>query len=102
MHAQFDDFESLVLDLASCPTQLAELVSDALAAIGSVDASSQGMGGMWFTVDGAPVVWHEHFLDDIIAHLVLSSNHSGDLTNSDFEPLGITAHQVILAQQYDV
>jgi hypothetical protein len=102
MHAQLDDFESLVLGLAAHPTQLAEIKTDSLAAIGLVDASGQGMGGVWFTVDGDPLVWREHFPDDIIAHLVSSSNHSGDLMNSDFELTSIVAHQDILAQQYDV
>lgn len=97
-----DDFESLVLGLAAHPTQLAEINTDSLATIGLVDVSGQGMGGMWFTMDGDPLFWREHFPDDIIAHLVSSSDHSGDLINSDFELMGIVAHQDILDQQYDV
>lgn len=102
MHAQLDDFEALVHDLAVRPTRLAELISDALAAIGSVDASGRGMGGVWFTVDGDPLVWREPFPDDIVSRLVSSSNRSGDLTNSDFELAGVVAHQDILAQEHDV
>ena len=102
MHAQLDDFESLVCDLASRPTRLAEIISDALGAIGSVDASGKGMGGVWFTVDGDPLVWREKFPDDIVNRLVSSSNPTGDLTNSDFELTGVVAHQDILAQAHDV
>jgi hypothetical protein len=102
MHAQLDDFEALVQDLAIRPTRLAEIISDALAAIGSVDASGYGMGGIWFTVEGDPLVWREPFPDDIVNRLVSSSNQSGDLTNSDFELAGVVAHQDILAQEHDV
>jgi len=102
VHAQLDDFEALALDLASRPTRLAELISDALAAIGSVDASGTGMGGVWFTVDGRPLLWRERFPPDIVSRLVSSSNPTGDLTNSDFELTGVVAHQDILAQARDV
>jgi len=102
MHAKLDDFETLVLDLASRPTRLAELISDALSAIGSVDASGRGMGGVWFTRDEQPIVWHEPFPDDIVCWLVSDDNPSGDLTNSDFKLTGIVAHQDILAQHFDV
>jgi len=102
IHAHLDDFEALVLDLAARPTRLAELISDALAAIGSVDASGLGMGGVWFTVDGPPLVWRERFPDDIVHRLVSSTNPTGDLTNSDFELAGVVCHQDILAQHFDV
>jgi len=102
MHAQLNDFESLVLDLASRPTHLSELVLDALSAIGSVDASGQGMGGVWFTCDGQPLVWHEPFPNNIVKHLVLDKNPHGDLTNSNFELTGIVAHQDILAQAHNI
>ena len=56
MHAQLDDFESLILNLASHPTWLAELISDALAAIEAINASGHSMGGVWFMVDGPPLI----------------------------------------------
>jgi hypothetical protein len=92
----------LAANLSSHPTNLAELISDALAAIGSVDASGTGMGGVWFTVDGNPLVWREPFPKDIVHHLVSHHNLTGDLTNSDFELAGIVAHQDILAQEHDI
>lgn len=102
MHAQLDDFETLVCDLAARPTRLAELISGALSAIGSVDASGYGMGGVWFTVAHEPLVWRQRFPDDIVSRLVSSSNPTGDLTNSDFELTGVVAHQDILAQEFDI
>ncbi len=102
MHAQLDDFESLVLDLASRPTRLSELISDALAAIGAVDASGKGMGGVWFTMEEQPLVWREPFPDSIVQRLVSDRNPSGDLTNSDFELAGVVGHQDILAQEFDI
>jgi len=55
MHAQLD--ESLIMDLASRPMRLAKLISDALAAIGAVNASRHGMGSIWFTLEGNPLLW---------------------------------------------
>jgi hypothetical protein len=102
MHGQLDDFEGLAADLSSCPTHLAVLISDALEATGSVDASGTGMGGVWFTVDGNLLVWREPFPKDIVHHLVSYHNPTGDLTNSNFELAGIVAHQDILAQEHDI
>ena len=102
MHAQLDDFESLAVNLASHPNHLAELISDALAAIGSVDASGRGMGGIWFTVKGRPLVWREPFPNDIVQHLVSSDNPTSDLTNSIFELTGVIAHQDVLVQEHDI
>ena len=102
IRAQLDDFEALATDLGSRPTRLAEIVPDAFGAIGPVDASGQGMGGAWFTVDHRPLVWRQRFPPDIVSRLVSSSNPGGDLTNSDFELTGVVAHQDIIAQAHDV
>jgi hypothetical protein len=102
LRAQLDDFEHLARDIAGRPTRLAEIVRDALAALGSVDASGQGMGGVWFTRDHYPLVWRHRFPPDIVARLVSASNPTGDLTNSDFELSGVVAHQDILSQQFDI
>jgi len=102
LRAQLDDFELLSQDLSNRPTRLAEIIPDALAAIGPVDASGQGMGGVWFTVDHQPIVWRARFPPDIQSRLVSFDNPTGDLTNSDFELAGVVAHQDILAQHFDV
>ena len=102
MHDQLDDFELLTLDLGLHPTHLAKLVADAIAAIGAVDTLGLGIGGVWFTVNHHPLVWHTHFPPDIVACLVSDSNPMGDLTNSDFETTSVVAHQGILAQEQDI
>jgi hypothetical protein len=102
MHAQLHDFEALTAALSSHPTHLAELITKALAAISSVDASSISMGGVWLTVEGNPLVWWEPFPKNIVHHLVSYHYPTGDLTNSNFELAGIVAHQDILAQEHDI
>ena len=99
---QLDDLELLTLNLGLRPTRLAELITDAIAAIGAVDASGLGMGGVWFMVHHCPLVWCQPFPPDIILHLVSDSNPTGNLTNSDFETTGVVAHQDILAQEHDI
>ena len=102
MHAQLDDLELLTLNLGLCPTHLAELIADAIAAIGAVDASGLGMGSVWLTVYHRPLVWCQPFPPDIISHLVSDSNPPSNLTNSDFETAGMVTHQDILAQEHDI
>jgi len=102
LRAQLDDFELLSKDLGNRPTRLAEIIPDAVAAIGAVDASGTGMGGVWFTVEHRPIVWRARFPPDIQSRLVSFDNPSGDLTNSDFELTGVVAHQDVLAQHHDV
>jgi hypothetical protein len=60
------------------------------------------MGGTWFTVGQRPLVWRHPFPPDIVSRLVSFANPTGDLTNSDFELVGVVAHQDILAQEHDV
>lgn len=100
--AQLEDFEALARDVIARPTRLAELIPDATSAIGSVDASGKGMGGVWFTPAGAPIVWREEFPAHIQERLVSWTNPHGDLTNSDFELAGVVGHQDVLAQHYDI
>ena len=102
IRAQLDDFEYLASKLAERPTRLSEIIPDRLAAIGTVDASGRGMGGVWFTRDHSPVVWRSRFPPDIVDRLVSYDNPQGDLTNSDFEQVGVVAHQDVLAQSFDV
>ena len=102
MRAQLDDFECLTTDIGSRPTRLAEIVPDAVTGLGSVDAAGAGMGGVWFTPHGVPLVWRARFPADIQQRLVSWTNPTGDLTNSDFELASVVTHQDVLAQAYDV
>jgi hypothetical protein len=102
VRAQLDDMEALARDLGTRPTRLAEIVPDTPLAIGACDAAGTGMGGVWFSLDLAPLVWREPFPQDIQDRLVSSNNPTGDLTNSDFELAGVVGHQDVIAQHWDV
>lgn len=102
MRAQLDDFECLATEVSSRPTRLAEIVPDLVTGIGSVDAAGTGMGGVWFTPHGQPIVWRAPFPDDLRRRLVSWKNPTGDLTNSDLELASVVTHQDVLAQAYDV
>ena len=59
--------------------------------IGYCDASKLGAGGVWLAGTRAlsPVVWRVEWPPDIQQNVVSSDNHSGTLTNSDFEMAGM-------------
>lgn len=46
-HNAIDDFRWLAGDVIARPTRLAEVVPEAPALVGTVDASGTGMGGVW-------------------------------------------------------
>ena len=102
MRHQLDDFEWLANDLASRPTELAEIVPDHPVAVGPHDASGEGMGGVWLPAvtnsNLTPILWRERFPPHITARLVSSSNPTGDITNSDLELAGLVAQQDVLVQ----
>lgn len=77
IRAQLEDFELLAQDLARRPTRIAEIISDTPSAIGACDASGQGMGGVWFTREHAPLLWRSKFPQHVVDNLVTWENLSG-------------------------
>ena len=51
-HDALDDFRWLADDISSRPTRIGEIVPEAPTEFGRVDASGQGMGGVWIDDDG--------------------------------------------------
>ena len=83
IRAQLDDFEALTRDLRNRLTRLAEIVPDEPTSIGACDAAAAGMGGVWFTDGGQPLVWRSRFPNHVTRRLVTADNRTGDLTNSE-------------------
>jgi hypothetical protein len=102
IRAQLDDFELLANDLARRPTRIAEIIPDRPSAIGTCDAAGQGMGGVWFTREHAPLLWRARFPPQVVNNLVTWDNPTGIFTNSDFEHLGVLSHLDVIAQHHDI
>ena len=51
------DFEALAHDVLQRPTRLAKIILDYPSALGSVDATKTGMGGIIFTPGHPPTLW---------------------------------------------
>jgi len=102
MRDHLHDFERLAHSLHDRPTHLAELVPELPDAIGTHDASGEGMGGVWF-VDGArPIVWRQRFPAEVRDELISFQRPHGSITNSDLELAGAIAHADVLARNHDV
>ena len=69
VHGFLDDFRWLANDIASRPTQIAELVLSNPALLGACNAAGTGMGGVAFVLshnpvddnDVVPILWHKSF-----------------------------------------
>jgi hypothetical protein len=87
------DLKALVVSLAGRPTHVSELVLYEPSAIGTVDASSFGAGGIWLCKWGLfpPTVWRLEWPADIFA-----SYKEKRLTNSDLEMAGLVLHFLVL------
>lgn len=97
-----DDFEHIAMDLATRPTRLAEIVPEEPTLIQAIDAAKAGMGGVIFTRNHPPILWHEPFPQWAQAQVVSWSNPTGKLTNSDLEQAAILAGADIACQEYDL
>ena len=95
-------FEALVADLCSRPTNLAELVPEDAALVGTTDASGIGLGGAFFDEDLQPSAWRYELPSDIQASLVSYANPHGTVTNSDFEQAARQAQLCVMASHYDM
>jgi hypothetical protein len=101
------DFRWLVEDVGSRPTEIAEIVPDAIPATkGACDASGLGLGGVHFVPlpDGRtlPMLWRQKWPASVPARLVSSSNPTGDVTNSELELAATIAQFDVLAQAVDI
>jgi hypothetical protein len=94
--AQLQTIEDLLDD--SQPTRIEELIPGDPIHLGACDAAKAGMGGVWFTHDGQPLVWREPFPVSVQANVVSFENPTGTVTNSDLELVGTIVHQAVLGE----
>jgi hypothetical protein len=106
-HAFLGDFRWLVEDVGSRPTEIAEIVPDAIPATkGACDASGHGLGGVNFVPlpngQTLPMLWRQQWPSSISTRLVSSSNPKGDITNSELEIAATIAQFDVLSQTFDI
>ena len=92
----------LVKSLADRPTRLGEIIPDTPTVIGACDASSHGLGGVFYSTTTGPVVWRAPLPDSIRHRLASFANPHGDLTNSDLEQCAAIAHLDVITDILDV
>lgn len=104
VHDQLADLRRLTEDVGSRPTRWGELVDSDPAFVGSIDASADGMGGVWMDALQRlpPLLWRKKFPREVTEAVVSWANPTGALTNSDLEQAGLVCHPDILAQQHDL
>jgi hypothetical protein len=92
------DFKTLIKSLADRPTHANELGTSNEDYVGYVDASTFGVGGVWFSgrLPLPPTVWRVVWPDDITKNVVSESNPLGTSTNSDLEMASVVLHQLVL------
>ena len=66
VHGCLEDFWCLAQNIASRPTQIAELIPDPIpATLGACDAAGMGMGGIHFITEAdrsvIPILWRHNF-----------------------------------------
>ena len=104
VHDQLDDLRLLIQGLGDRPTRWGELVDSDPSFIGAMDASADGMGGIWLDALGKlpPLLWRQSFPAAVTNEVVSWANPAGKLTNSDLEQAGLVCQPDILAQQHDI
>ena len=95
------DWAILIQQVASRPTSVKELVPQLPNFVGYVDASKQGVGGVW--VNGSEQlqhqwVWRLEWSDTIKNNLVSASNPKGTISINDLEMAGILLAWLVLEQ----
>jgi hypothetical protein len=101
MRQMLKDMRALIQQLLIRPTHVRELVQGDDDALGYCDASAAGAGGVWFTVEGQPIVWRMQFPPDISEAVVSDDNPTGTITNSDLELAAVILHVAALLQVAD-
>ncbi|KAL7475517.1 LOW QUALITY PROTEIN: hypothetical protein ACHAW6_001427, partial [Cyclotella cf. meneghiniana] len=111
VHHALEDFWWIHDNIASRPTQIAELVPLDPVAEGHHDVSGSGAGGIWFpsamlVPQGyhalKPLLWHDQWPDYIKQQLVMEDNPNGTIINSDLELAGGLLHLEALTQAFDI
>ena len=93
------DFELLTQSIATHPTCFAELVPNYPLAIGSIDATKSGKGGVLFAKGKQLLLWHVPFPPAIQACIISTNNPTGDITNSNLEQAGVLAQADVMNTQ---
>jgi hypothetical protein len=111
-HDALDNFRWMHRNIATRPTQIAEVVPLPPVAEGHHNALGTGVGGIWFpgpllhACDGydllTPVVWRHRWPQHVISRLVTDSNPCDSITNSDLELTGGLLHLDTLSNCFDI
>jgi hypothetical protein len=106
-HAFLEDFRWLSGDVASRPTNIAEIVPDVVPSTrGACDASKKGMDGVHFVPANQgpliPLLWRASWPLSVQQRLVSHHNPTGNVNNSELELAASVAHLDVLAQNVDV
>jgi hypothetical protein len=99
-------------NIATRPTQLAEVIPLPPMAEGPHNASGTGTGGIWFPGPllrasngydlSTLVVWRHRWPQQVISRLVTDSNPRGSITNSDLELAGGLLHLNALSNCFNI
>ena len=98
------DFTAIADSLRHRPTRLQELVPGEPTFLGASNASSVGMGGIWFSADPthSPILWRQRFPSTVTSALVTATNPRGPISISDLELTAMIAHKDVLTAQHDM
>lgn len=91
VYQAFVDWTHLLNHVQARPTHVKELLVGKLTDVCDVDASGEGVGGVWFSLTNSytPIVWRIPWPTDITTSIISTGNKTGHLTNSDLELAGI-------------
>jgi hypothetical protein len=105
LRAVLIDLAAMVCSLTSRPTHIKELIPGDDHYTGYCDACASGAGGVWLSGElglAPPIVWRLEFPDSIASQVVLDSNPTGTLTNSDLELAAALLHYMVLQHEVDL
>jgi hypothetical protein len=101
IHTALTDWKALTASLATESMPIASIVPRWPANLGTTDASTQGVGGIWLPTRWGPfttpIVFRHPFPPEIQCRLVSATNPSGDLMNSDLELCALVLAAAVLA-----
>jgi hypothetical protein len=111
-HDALDDFWWMHQNIATRPTQIAEVVPLPPMAEGHHDVSGMGAGEIWFPGpllricngcnSSTPVVWPHRWPQHVISQLVTDSNPCSSITNVDLELAGGLLHLGALSNCFNI
>ena len=96
VHNKLEAWRELVRGLANRPNHLRKIEPFAPSWIGNTDVSGSGMGEVCRDPDGKYFVWHSPFSQATQAHMVSSSNPTGDATIKNTD-LGALLMQLLIS-----